>query len=851
FTPAANANGTGYASFSFQVQDDGGTANGGVDLDSTPNTLTFDVTAVNDAPGITAPASRSGRHDTPIIFGPSQAITIADPDAGDGAVRVTLSTNRDGALTLGTMDDLSFSIGDGTLDEIMRFTGTLDAVNAALQGLRLHPGEGFTGEMALNIAVDDQGNSGTGDAKTARSEVHVTIVDNAAPVIAIDEPDGSFTENAQDASIVAGGLSLTDADDSALRGAIVRISANYQAGEDTLEYTSLPAGLTAQWNGLTGVLTLSGEAPVADYQAALRAVRYRNSSESPDTSRRVISFTVRDGFGYGELARVGMKVVAVNDPPVLQVSSMTVREGASVTITPLNLHATDVDGDPSTLTFAVTTTPRHGDLLLEGRVLGTGDTFKQADIDAGRLSYAHDGSEQDTDTFRFRLSDGTHTSQESVFRVWVTPVNDPMVLTSAALELGVFEATPLSGSTLHLGLSDPDGFAGLLTFTVQNVTGGRFERTSAPGQAVTSFTAEDIVNRSIRFLAPFGAGTPGFEVAASDNDHTTPFIAATVTVPPLTEAMAVVIEKKHQSEFTPPPQPEPPTPVLSRIARAVESIQTQDANQASAPGETLLTMAVPRTPLARVVATAKSTSNEDKAEGGKKNSGDGGASAASEAGASAQAGPVGSDGARATGTTASVPGIAGIVAPSTAGTAAANAAAVATANATMVALPGGTVGTGTSLARSGDATSTGTNVAADATPLKVDPVALKAHREVLANETWIEQLEQKKEQAAEETQIEQIVVGSSTAVASSLSIGYLAWLVRGGVLLSSLMASLPAWRLIDPLPILGRSGDEDEGGDGDGDGPEDPLERLFVRAQSALGRSRASGPDTGSQRENG
>ena len=35
FTPAANANGAAYASFTFQVQDDGGTANGGVDLDPT------------------------------------------------------------------------------------------------------------------------------------------------------------------------------------------------------------------------------------------------------------------------------------------------------------------------------------------------------------------------------------------------------------------------------------------------------------------------------------------------------------------------------------------------------------------------------------------------------------------------------------------------------------------------------------------------------------------------------------------------------------------------------------------------------------------------------------------------
>ncbi|MGB5676410.1 MAG: DUF2341 domain-containing protein, partial [Gammaproteobacteria bacterium] len=50
FKPAANANGTGYDSFSFQVQDDGGTVSGGVDTDASANTITIDVTAVNDAP---------------------------------------------------------------------------------------------------------------------------------------------------------------------------------------------------------------------------------------------------------------------------------------------------------------------------------------------------------------------------------------------------------------------------------------------------------------------------------------------------------------------------------------------------------------------------------------------------------------------------------------------------------------------------------------------------------------------------------------------------------------------------------------------------------------------------------
>src|SRR6185436_7644485 len=45
FSPALNANGAGYASFTFSVRDTGGPA-----FDAVPNTITFNVTAVNDAP---------------------------------------------------------------------------------------------------------------------------------------------------------------------------------------------------------------------------------------------------------------------------------------------------------------------------------------------------------------------------------------------------------------------------------------------------------------------------------------------------------------------------------------------------------------------------------------------------------------------------------------------------------------------------------------------------------------------------------------------------------------------------------------------------------------------------------
>ncbi|MDI2146167.1 hypothetical protein KBJ94_29400, partial [Pseudomonas sp. ITA] len=49
FTPLTNRNGSGIGSFTFQVRDDGGTANGGMDTDPTPNTFAFNITSVKDA----------------------------------------------------------------------------------------------------------------------------------------------------------------------------------------------------------------------------------------------------------------------------------------------------------------------------------------------------------------------------------------------------------------------------------------------------------------------------------------------------------------------------------------------------------------------------------------------------------------------------------------------------------------------------------------------------------------------------------------------------------------------------------------------------------------------------------
>ena len=165
YTPAEHASGPAQASFAFRVQDDGGTANGGVDLDATPNTITIDITPVNDAPINSMPGVQVTPVNTPLVLSTAQgrAIQVSDVDAGASSVQVGLSVVH-GSLTLATTAGLSFSTGDGTADASLVFSGTLAAINAALDGLSYTPTAGYEGSDTLTVGTSDLGNTGSGGA---------------------------------------------------------------------------------------------------------------------------------------------------------------------------------------------------------------------------------------------------------------------------------------------------------------------------------------------------------------------------------------------------------------------------------------------------------------------------------------------------------------------------------------------------------------------------------------------------------------------------------------------------------------------------------------------------------------
>jgi VCBS repeat-containing protein len=69
------------------------------------------------------------------------------------------------------------------------------------------------------------------------------------------------------------------------------------------------------------------------------------------------------------------------------------------------------------------------------------------------------------------------------------------------------------------------------------------------------------------------------------------------------------------------------------------------------------------------------------------------------------------------------------------------------------------------------------------------------------------------ETAGERALDNQLVVSqAATAATLSLTAGFVAWTLRSGALVASLFASTPLWLQVDPLPVLAREDDEEEGG---------------------------------------
>jgi VCBS repeat-containing protein len=377
WTPAANASGT-LAAFTVVARDDGG-------LDSPVAVpLSVLVSAVNDAPVNTVPASQTIDEDTDLVFsaGNGTLISVADLDVGSLPIEIALSVTN-GALTLAGTTGLTFTTGDGTADATLVFSGTRSDVNAALAGLVYRPAAHFHGSDLLTLATSDLGGSGSGGVLTDTDMVAITVVSvNDAPTT-IALSTATTPENLPGGTAV-GTLSTIDDD----------------AG-DTFTYT-LVAGTGDTDNA---AFTIAGNTlkTVASFDFETKssyAVRVRATDAGGLTHERFFAITVSN---VNEAAAISLPEPFANE----FVEDVAV-DGAGF------LSATGrfsvVDPDAGEAAFRTTVTAPDGQTNLGSLSVDTSGNYVYKAFNSAHAVQALRAGTIQTDVFVIRALDGTARS---------------------------------------------------------------------------------------------------------------------------------------------------------------------------------------------------------------------------------------------------------------------------------------------------------------------------------------------------------------------------------------------------------------------------------------------------------
>jgi hypothetical protein len=337
-------------------------ANGGVD------SVAIRVNCRPDSPPTVAvPGARTVAEDGTLTFsnGVGAAITVADPDALNLPVRLTLSAAH-GTLSLAGTGGLTFTTGDGTDDPTMTFAGTLPQLNAAIDGLTYRPAPNYNGPDQLSTLADDQGNLGIGGPLQGAGAVPITVTP-------VNDPPTA----ANDAFSVLAGTTLTIADPGLLAN-----DADIDSGSLTAAKVANPAHGSVTVNPHGGF----SYTPTTDFVG-------------PD------SFTYRVNDGSADSGVATVTIAVTSSTPAAVNDAFSVATGATLTVAAPGVLGNDVGVNPG-LTAVKVADPAHGTLTLSSN---------------GGFSYVPSASFSGTDSFTYRATDSTGTSVAATVAIAVTP----------------------------------------------------------------------------------------------------------------------------------------------------------------------------------------------------------------------------------------------------------------------------------------------------------------------------------------------------------------------------------------------------------------------------------------------
>jgi hypothetical protein len=388
---------------------------------------------------------------------------------------LTLSA-KDGAMTLGSTNGLTFSSGSNGSSS-MTVVGSLDNLNAALNGLVYAPNFGFSGTDTLQISLDDLHENFT----TSRS---VWAIVNGVPTIGA--PATATTSENSSYTFSSGAITLTDATATVASDSL---SLSVADGQLTLGST---AGLTFD-SGYNGSSSMTVTGPLANLNAAVSGLVYTpNSGYSGTDSLRISLVDSIDHLSGSGV--VGLTVNAAPPPVVTAPTSASLNENSSYTFAGSSINLSDpaASGASDSLTLSAS----FGKLTLgstSGLTITSGSNNSSLMTIAGTLAnlsaamsglvYVPTSGFSGHDTLNLALADPIDKlTGSAAVAITVNPI------VAAPATAGVFENVPYKFSTAG---NDPiivtdggaSGTSDSLTLTVLH---GKLTLASLTGLTVTA-----------------------------------------------------------------------------------------------------------------------------------------------------------------------------------------------------------------------------------------------------------------------------------------------------------------------------------------------------------------------------
>jgi hypothetical protein len=324
-------------------------------LDSIPTTKDIAITPVNDPPVLSATASTLPYAENAGPVAADPGITASDPDSGT----LTGATVQITGNFSDPQDRLAFTDQNGITGSWDGVTGTLTLngtasvaeYQTALQSVTYENSSEnpSTATRTLTFQVDDGGAANNLSDPVTR-DVSITA-SNDAPTVATSAGSTSYNTGDNVGVAVDGGLTAADVDDANLESAQVRISSDFQSG-DQLSFVT-QNGISGAYDSGTGVLTLTGSAPSEDYQAALQSVTFLTTAASPGTSRTV-EFVVNDGDTDSSVATKSIDIVTPppNIAPVVTTTTGSTSYGNGDPAVAVDPGVTVTDSDDTNIESA-------------------------------------------------------------------------------------------------------------------------------------------------------------------------------------------------------------------------------------------------------------------------------------------------------------------------------------------------------------------------------------------------------------------------------------------------------------------------------------------------------------------